>query len=295
MLVYNVPEEVQPYIDRFQDEAAKRNWDLHLSEIGLDIVFQEDLDGDLAAVCNEGQIVISRQTWNARGDNWREAMIFHELGHCVLHRVHDNDILSNDEWQSLMRGGPVQTDRTISLNYSGVRRAYYIDELFNQQVSEPDWVGVNDVYELPEGTRDTIFQRSSTGSLASSLRLPDSVDFEMEALIDIQNSTTHVGLAWGGTQIQDEIVVHYNAAKTFVINAGLGDQSVIYERTNFEPLDEVSNLISVRKRGDKYYIFVNRQFVYWMDVKLPFVNRLRVLANDANPRIFKEILIHTLE
>ncbi|MDH3649349.1 MAG: hypothetical protein OEQ53_06675 [Saprospiraceae bacterium] len=290
----NIPPAVQPYIDLFLSEAAARDRAIDLSDFGLDITFQQDLEGDLAAYCSQGEIVISQQSWDARSDNKREAMIFHELGHCILHREHLNAFLPNDEWFSIMRGDPLPAGRTSSINYSGVRRQYYIDELFNTRTPEPSWVHLREEYALPEGSRDTVLHRSNSGGFTHSLSLPDSGDFEIEVLIDIQNSSTDVGLAWGGDQIQDEIVVHYNADKTFVINAGLADQSIIFQRDDFALLEDTINLISMRKRNDKYYIFVNHKFVYWMDVKIPYVNRFRVLSTFTGPANFKEILVYTL-
>ncbi len=290
----NVPLEVQPYIDRFVAEAAERNQIIDLSAIGLDIVFEQDLDNNLAAFCNEGTIAISKQDWDARSDTRKEEMIFHELGHCILNRQHHNPILANDEWQSIMRGLPLPAGRAACINYSGTRREYYIDELFNPNTPEPDWVHIREDYALTAGARDTFLYRTDLGSFTNRMNLPDSGDFEIEVLIDIQMSTTSVGIAWGGDQLQDENVVHYTPAKTFTINAGLSDQSIIYQRDVFPALDDTINLITIRKRSDKYYIFVNEKFIYWMDVKTPFVNRFRVLSNYIGPPNFKEVVVYRL-
>lgn len=290
----NIPLEVQPYIDRFVVEAALRDQVIDLSDFGLDIIFQQDLEDTLAAFCNNGQIVINRQFWDTRSDLVREAMIFHELGHCILDRIHYNALLANDEWTSIMRGDPMPVGRSGSINFSGIRRQYYIDELFNRQALAPSWANIKEEYSLSVNSRDTILHLSNIGGFTNGLNLPDSGDFELEVLIDRQNSISPVGLAFGGIQIQDEIVIHFNAAKTFVINAGLTDQGIIYQRTNFAMLDDHINLISVRRRSDRYYIFINRNFIYWLDVKLPFVNRFHLLSTGNDPANFKEILVYKL-
>jgi hypothetical protein len=290
----DIPEEVQPYVDRFVAEATTRGKVIDWSDISLEITFQDDLADTLAAFCNDGTIVISRLFWETRSDNHREAMIFHELGHCILHREHHNAILPNDEWLSLMRGDPIPAGRSSSINYSGVRRQFYIDELFNPHISEPDWIHIKEGYDLPGGSRDTVLHLSNIGGFSRNMSLPDSNDFEIEALIDFQNSTDIVGLAWGGQQIQDQIIVHFNAAGTFVINAGFSELGVIYQRENFAILNDTVNHIGMRRRDDKYYIFVNREFVYWMDVKMPFVNRFQVVAGLGGRPIFREVYVHKL-
>lgn len=290
----NIPPVVQPYIDRFVSEAAERDQFIDLTDFGLDITFQQDLEDTLAAFCNNGSIVINQKYWDTRSDLTREAMIFHELGHCILNRAHLNTILPNDEWSSIMRGDPLPRGRSSSINFSGTRRQYYIDELFNLQTAEPSWVKMMEQYELLVSSKDTILHESNSGGFANGLALPDSGDFEIEVLIDRQSSTSPMGLAFGASQIQDGIVIHYDAMKTLVINAGLTDQGVIYQRNNFAVLDDNINLISVRRRSDKYYIFINKVLVYWLDVKLPFVNRFYPLATFLDPPIFREILVYKL-
>lgn len=290
-----IPEEVQPYIDRFIAEAAQRDHFIDLTNFGLDITFVQGLEDTLAAYCNNGKIVINQKFWDTRSDVTLEAMIFHELGHCILQRAHHNSLLPNDEWNSIMRGDPLPEGRSSSINFSGIRRQYYIDELFDVATSEPDWVSIVEEYELPLGPGDTVLHKRNTGGFPNGLSLPDSGDFQIEVLIDRQNSISPMGLGFGGNQIQDGIVIHYNMDKTFIINAGLTDQGVIYQRKDFTLLDDHINLIGVRRRGDRYYIFINKNFVYWIDVKLPFVNRFHVLATYLDPPNFKEILVYRLQ
>ncbi|MBK8504075.1 MAG: hypothetical protein IPL46_18830 [Saprospiraceae bacterium] len=291
----NVPPVVQPYVDQFLEEAAVRGKVIDLSKIGLEITFQDNLEDTLAAFCSKGAIVINNQFWETRNDVSREAMIFHELGHCILNRNHYNAMLANDEWRSMMRGDPIPAARSSSINYSGVRREYYIDELFNQNTSEPSWVRLKEEYALSPGSRDTILSMSNIESFTRSMSLPDSGDFEIEVLIDIQNNSKLVGLGWGGEQVQDQIVVHYNRDRTLVINEGLKEQGIIYQHENFPLLDSNVNLLGIRRRGDKYHIFINQVFVYWMDVRIPFVNRFDVLADAGGPPNFREIYVYKLK
>ena len=290
-----IPPVVQPYVDRFIEEAASRGRFIDLTEIGLEITFQATLEDTLAAFCSNGAIVINKQYWETRNDANREAMIFHELGHCILDRDHHNALLSNGEWLSMMRGDPIPGGKSSSINYRGIRRQYYIDELFSTKTPEPNWVHMREEYAMPSGSRDTVLHLSNSGGFTRSMPLPDSSDFEIEVLIDFQNNNKLVGLGWGGEQVQDQIVMHYNRDKTLVINEGLNELGIIYQRENFPLLDANINLIAVRRRGDKYYIFVNQEFVYWMDVRMPFINRFDVLADAGGPPNFREIYVYKLK
>ncbi len=78
----------------------------------------------------------------------KEALIFHEIGHCILGRSHNNEPLPNGDPKSIMvienqklywpciydidgNGGP-DCNNTF-------KRAYYVDELFDENVQIPDW------------------------------------------------------------------------------------------------------------------------------------------------------------
>lgn len=71
---------------------------------------------------------------------WREdftfkkELLFHEFGHALLNRGHDNLMLPNGSKRSIMSqsiGG------VFGLN--AVRQKYYIDELFDPSTPIPDW------------------------------------------------------------------------------------------------------------------------------------------------------------
>jgi hypothetical protein len=69
----------------------------------------------------------------------KEDLIFHELGHGLLSRNHLNSTLENNEWKSLMCGGTKVNNRSWNINYRGIRRSYYIDELFDEGTKALDF------------------------------------------------------------------------------------------------------------------------------------------------------------
>lgn len=141
--VYLVDMEFKPYLQSFLQESAKRQQVLEFDKTGLIIEFPK-LEGISAGLCHYEKpirIEIDSLYWKSLSgssdeDLLKEQLIFHELGYGFLNRNHDNTVLANGDWKSLMRGG-TGVNRSYNINYRGMRRAYYIDELFNPQAAVP--------------------------------------------------------------------------------------------------------------------------------------------------------------
>ncbi len=121
--------EFHPFIERFAQYAQEygRQTDAQSIPIRLGTTSAENVAG----TCwqrSDGvkRITINREWWSANTNiDTREAVIFHELGHCSLNRGHDN-FKENGIQQSLMAS--VLNYYQI-LNYQKYRRAY-LRELF---------------------------------------------------------------------------------------------------------------------------------------------------------------------
>ena len=77
-------------------------------------------------------------------DQKREALFFHEFGHCILVRFYSNELLLNGDPKSIMvehNVGLYTTyfNRDSSCQDHSYRRTYYLDELFNEQTPVPQW------------------------------------------------------------------------------------------------------------------------------------------------------------
>ena len=148
--VYQIDKDLLPYVTSFAEEAKKR---------GIEIKYENlimTFDSSSASICGkctkqplEGQRTIKIKKdilcWQGVPNQNKEALIFHELGHCFLNRGHRDDLLPNKADASLMNSnsyGPYQPciyaidgdecNRTY-------RRTYYVDELFNEKTAIPDW------------------------------------------------------------------------------------------------------------------------------------------------------------
>ena len=128
----NVDEELWPYYREFEAQAALHGLEIDLNSFGTGIIEELNPNG-VAGQCTYGthqlaDVVIDESFWNnARSYLLREMVVFHELGHCYLHRGHEEGVLSNGACASIMRSG---LEECID-NYNSETRGRYLDELFS--------------------------------------------------------------------------------------------------------------------------------------------------------------------
>ncbi|MEZ4884363.1 MAG: hypothetical protein R3E32_06445 [Chitinophagales bacterium] len=131
----NVAEELWVYFARFEKEAAERGQTIDLNSLNLTAAIEELHPDDVAGVCNynsrnPNHIGIDQTFWNRAASRWREMVVFHELGHCVLGRGHREDNFDNNLCVSIMRSGT----GTCRDAYQSSTRDYYLDELFDETI-----------------------------------------------------------------------------------------------------------------------------------------------------------------
>lgn len=107
------------YYDTFLEEGLKRGVNLY-SIPRVSIYFSETLSDNFAGYCSWGEgyrfISINKKYWDGYSEIDREYLIFHELGHCVLGKDHDD-------------GGVMSNDYFDWINYAN-NRHHYLDLLF---------------------------------------------------------------------------------------------------------------------------------------------------------------------
>jgi hypothetical protein len=143
---YQVNGILDPYLQLFLKEAEKRNLHFDVEEDGLILEFA-DLDEPTIGLCTYSDpllVQIDQEYWRnveeyENCEDLRENVVFHELAHGLLNRRHDNEVMANKEWASLMCGGDEVEGRSWQVNFSGERRDYYLDELFNPATPHPKW------------------------------------------------------------------------------------------------------------------------------------------------------------
>jgi len=304
---YDVPSEIQPYVDLFLTEAAIRGHVYDFSKSGLIIEFAE-LSDSVAGLCHYEtpiRIEIDKSYWTAVGQKQgsellRENLIFHELGHGILGRKHDNTVLANGDWKSIMCGGTKVANRSWNINYRGIRRDYYVDELFDNTVSAPlfsslvlpvDTTGYVDKIRLTfdsesdAGWRIGNFEQfessidngrykfvSKTNSvylvlLRSTLNIQSDFIFEFtikagENLAD----TKQFGMVFGTVTDTTESIDYYSIARNkHFYNGNFGWYSFNTELTSDNIIPNGDNRITVVRSGGLLYYFINNVYVY-MDI-----------------------------
>jgi hypothetical protein len=140
----NTPAVIAPdfktYVDRFVSEAASRGVNVDVSKLSV------SYSDTLKYYCGWGDyknkaIFISSLDgcWKTKSDLNKEILLFHEMGHAILGRSHDNNKLPNGDYKTMMFGGN-QFD--LYSEDSPERRKYYLDELFNSATPAPGWSSV---------------------------------------------------------------------------------------------------------------------------------------------------------
>lgn len=149
--VYQVDKGLQVYLDKFMEEAKKRG--INVTSENLILKFgstTEQICGRCVKAKNEGQrtvtIIDNLTCWQQAPYENREALVFHELGHCLLGRVHRDDLLPNGIESSIMnsKGNGFYEPCVYDITGNGscdktYRRSYYIDELFDEKTIVPVW------------------------------------------------------------------------------------------------------------------------------------------------------------
>ncbi|MDF1698783.1 MAG: hypothetical protein P1U56_23215 [Saprospiraceae bacterium] len=129
-----VDQELWTHYSAFELEAEKRGFDFNLNALQISGRIEEIPEENVAGSCLFGshihnEVTIDREFWNRSSPLLREFVVFHELGHCVLLRDHDESFDSQGRCLSIMRSGLSQCRDA----YSHHTRDQLIDELFFQR------------------------------------------------------------------------------------------------------------------------------------------------------------------
>ncbi len=127
----------QPYVDNFVEEGmVHERYNLDSSSLSVQFGDHNYMASQfIVGFCDYGQnsVQIDPVVWA----NWanylpsREQLIYHELGHCLLHRQHRNDEIQDpNAW---LGKRPVSIMHASVFNYMDYEnhRTDYVNELFN--------------------------------------------------------------------------------------------------------------------------------------------------------------------
>lgn len=125
-----IAPEARPYVDSFEVESAKVGMPIVIDDLQVVFVHNYDNTETLGSCHQENNatplINIDQQSWDWGTDAQHEQLVFHELGHCILHRVHDNRFLDINEITPISIMNAYEfTDDVYIANHT-----YYMHELF---------------------------------------------------------------------------------------------------------------------------------------------------------------------
>lgn len=281
--IYNVDPVFETYVQEFIAEGAKRGKDINFDDSGLSIQFSEfPLDG-AAGLCRLGRydIEIDKANWFRFSERFRSYLLFHELGHCELDRLHRNNTFSDDSWKSILRGDPFKgIENRQPVAYFGFRKEYYLDELFDQSTPDPEWSKVS--FSI-----DQNFERTNTETLLEVDRLNERYndrvgDYEFEMEFDlIVTDNTRTKLEWGVTGANYYVYI----IPTWGYYVGVNFEGIdndLYYSSNINLVNgNRIGKITVRQSEGVDQIFINDQFIFHLDAqsKLDYV-KISAMEND---------------
>lgn len=305
---YSVAPELQPYLKTFLEEGQKRGHHFDPKKTGLIMKFAH-LSGSQIGLCYHREpllIEIDSAYWqNISGKKNEEELkinlVFHELGHGLLNRTHDNSVLPSGDWKTIMCGGEKVDSRNWNVNFYGFRQKYYIDELFDPRTPVPDWaleqpdfstlksktvfqddffdndnkwvVGDTNLYKSSIYKGEYKFQTKTGRAIMPITNLGIDVrdDFLYEAKIKMIKTDfpeAKFGIVFG---TKDNANTNYflidNKKGFYIGNSGYFGWFAECISEYIKPM--LFNTISVRKIKDRLYFYINGKFVYQNEVVDP--------------------------
>ena len=148
---YDVPADLQIHVGSFLEAAASRGHEFTIDN--LIIEYDPEMQIPECGKCNSASQLNDIQKLIKINPNCTisyneqiEALVFHELGHCVLGRQHDYDLLPNGDPKSIMIPNNYNIYAPCVYDIGGegecnytFKRSYYLDELFDESTPVPDW------------------------------------------------------------------------------------------------------------------------------------------------------------
>lgn len=129
---YSVDSTLQQFVQEFEDAGVSVGRPIHIDNLVVRYAKPGQLEPDTLGECfmyDHGQtstplILINPDDWSTESVVMQRAVMFHELGHCVLWREHDETWLPSGIVKSIMYPY-IQNDLDYVNNWP-----YYVHEMF---------------------------------------------------------------------------------------------------------------------------------------------------------------------
>ena len=273
--VYQVDPEFEPYVQEFIAEGAKRGQTIDFTDSGLIVEFSDGTVQGASGFCYVGEhhVVIDKSEWTSLSEDVRGFLLFHELGHCELDRGHRNDKFSNNVWQSIMRGSPLEGNEIwIPVPFFGFRKDHFIDELFNERIGAPTWANESfDFQEVTEAQKEVVKADSAISRINQRFStIPNEYEIEIDFEV-IRNRPNRSRLIWGSTNYHYYIdfipETGFNLSGYFIgVHKESKDNGLFYSSNTININGEELSKITIRREGGFEKVFMNEQFIFHIDV-----------------------------
>lgn len=303
---FNIPNEIQNYVTEFDNYGKQYGYNFDFEATGLVIEFN-DLEGNTAGICyheDPVRIHIDKSQWESSNDDNRRAIVFHELAHGFLNRTAINDTLKNGEWRSLM--AETNDNYFSSINFSGLRKEYYIEELFvasrqEEVINEPEWTSHeldynvikkhnkqyifidyfddnNQAWKLIEDQENTVGIDNGVLTISGNSEkdiaywkessIDNTLDFEIEVKLKISSNNPNdiCGLLWSGNGENNAYLLAFNTNHNILVYNTALNYIYFYRYSQPTFNTTGFNKFTIRKLNGLYYFYLNEEFLYYTDV-----------------------------
>jgi len=301
---YLVDPAFEPYVQEFIAEGAKRGQTIDFSDSGLIVEFSDGSVQTASGFCYVGEhhVVIDKSEWTSLSEDVRGFLLFHELGHCELDRGHKNEKFSNDVWQSIMRGSPLQgTEVWIPIPFFGFRKDYFVDELFNPNVSSPAWANPNfALTDIPASEKEvvqTLENISRVNERVSNI----SGDYEIKIDFNrIKERTNRTKLIWGNTTEHYYVDIFpdqgFNVSGYFIgVHQENKDNGLFYSKNVININSDELKEIIIRSEDGFEKVFMNGEFIFHIDPQETPISLVKMEATTSAGVIDAELEINAFE
>ena len=287
--VYDVDPVFEPYVQEFIAEGAKRGKTIDFSDSGLIVEFSDVQLAGANGRCYLGQhhVEIDKSRWFSFSEDVRGFLLFHELGHCELDRLHRNDKFGNEAWKSIMRGDPLEgIEIWMPIPFFGFRKDYFTDELFNEQIGLPDWANQTFAYaEVPASAKEVVKSAENTDRINQRFtELTEDYELEIDFSLLGAGTTSVIKLIWGTTTNHYYIQIFpglpaYRVSGYFIgVHQDNQDNGLFFNQNISNINGALLNKITIRREGGFEKIFMNEQFIYHIDLQKTPLATVRVEA-----------------
>ena len=271
--------EFESYFNSFLEEGIIRGQDF--TNYSINFYFADIENQNAGGLCdqNNQKIIIDRENWNNASEEYKEWLIFHELGHCFLNRGHRNEKSNSGECLSFMKGQENSFECFENL-YSSIWRKYYIDELFNTVTVLPDWytsnqeytINYNNVLEIINITNLNTKSYDSIIDFKNKDKIVIEINFKDWKVISSNLNSVIADIYFGGyyfgvAPLSEKGRIHIR-----------GQSREYFENNNYEFNKNVK--LTIRKKNELFQFFIDEQFMHVMEIESFENDVLRASFNE---------------